>query len=128
MSVPTTTAENLSRATIQSYRRQGFVHIPGIISQQEAEEFRGAATHALERLQDRSLTKGRGRAEQIFTQIVNVWREDEAMARLTLHPNIGAVARKLAGVPLRVWHDHMLVKQPHNNAATEFHQDRPFWP
>ena len=22
----------------------------------------------------------------------------------------------------------MLVKEPHNNAATEFHQDRPYWP
>ena len=45
-----------------------------------------------------------------------------------MHPNVAAVAEKLAGVPLRLWHDHLLIKQPHNHAPTEFHQDQPFWP
>ncbi len=125
---PITSAENLPEGTIRSYREHGFVHVPGVLSSEEVVEFRAAARDALQRLQDRSLTKGRGRVEQIFTQIVNVWREDETLRRLTLHPTIGAVAERLAGIPLRIWHDHMLVKLPHNNAATEYHQDRPFWP
>jgi ectoine hydroxylase-related dioxygenase (phytanoyl-CoA dioxygenase family) len=124
----TTTPATLPDTAIESYRRQGFVHIPGILSRAEAEQFRLAAADALERLADKSLTRGRGAVERIFTQIVNVWREDEAMRRLTLHPNVGAVAERLAGIPLRLWHDHMLVKLPHNQAPTEFHQDRPYWP
>lgn len=50
------------------------------------------------------------------------------MRRLTLHPNLGAMAEKLSGVAMRIWHDHILTKMPHNNAPTEFHQDQPFWP
>jgi len=34
----------------------------------------------------------------------------------------------LAGVNLRVFHDHMLSKGPMKGAATEWHQDRPYWP
>jgi ectoine hydroxylase-related dioxygenase (phytanoyl-CoA dioxygenase family) len=64
----------------------------------------------------------------IFTQLVNAWRESDAIAALTLHPNVAGIAEALAGIPLRLWHDHLLIKQPHNNAATEFHQDQPFWP
>lgn len=118
-----TTPETLSDDTIQAYRRRGFVHIPGIISPDEAAEFRLAALDVERRLKDRAHSSG-----PIFTQLVNVWREDETMKRLTLHPNVAAIAQRLAGVPLRLWHDHILIKQPQKSAPTEFHQDQPFWP
>jgi ectoine hydroxylase-related dioxygenase (phytanoyl-CoA dioxygenase family) len=116
-----TTPETLSDALIQTYRQQGFVKIPGIITPEEAEEFRQDAIALQGRM--RSLHSG-----PIFTQLVNAWRESETIRRLTLHPNVAGVAERLAGVPLRIWHDHLLIKQPHNKAATEFHQDRPYWP
>ena len=116
-----TTPETLNEEQISSYRREGFVHIPGIIRPDEAAEYYEAALAVSRRRESRH--KG-----AIFTQLVNVWTDDETMRRLTLHPNVGAVAEKLAGVPLRLWHDQILIKQPHNNAATEFHQDQPYWP
>ena len=119
-----TTPENLSDEVIASYRRQGFVHIPSIISQAEAAEFRVAALELVPRIK----SYAQGAAKDVFTQLVNVWRIDERMRCLTLHPNVGAVAECLAGIPLRLWHDHILIKQPHNNAPTEFHQDQPYWP
>ena len=119
-----TTPDTLSDATIESYRRNGFVHIPGIISPEEAEQFRQAALDLVPHVT--SLTQGSRAA--IFTQLVNMWQVDDTIKQLTLHPNVGAVAERLAGMPLRLWHDHILIKQPHNNAATEFHQDQPYWP
>jgi ectoine hydroxylase-related dioxygenase (phytanoyl-CoA dioxygenase family) len=121
-SVYTTTAENLSTETIEMYRRQGFVAIRGIISSEEVTQFREAALEVQNRIANYS------RHNDIFTQLVNVWREDVTMSQLTLHPNVAAVAQKLAGVPLRIWHDQILIKQPHNNAPTEFHQDQPYRP
>ena len=47
------------------------------------------------------------------------------LRELTLHHVLAGLADPLAGVPLRLWHDHLLMKLPHNRAATEFHQDRP---
>jgi ectoine hydroxylase-related dioxygenase (phytanoyl-CoA dioxygenase family) len=119
--LPATTPETLSAEKIDAFCRNGFVHIPGVITPEEATEFYRAALAVSERKQ--SLTKS-----AVFTQLVNVWTEDEAMRRLTLHPNVGAVAETLAGVSLRLWHDQILIKQPHNQVATEFHQDQPYWP
>jgi len=106
---------------IEAYRRDGFVHVPNIISKEEAGHFRQAALDAAERLREYSDGK-------IFNQFVNVWRDDEAMRALTLHPNIREAAKILSGVALRLWHDQILIKQPGVSKATEFHQDQPYWP
>ncbi len=116
-----TTPETLNDDLIQSYRSQGFVRIPGIISKEEAAEFYELALAAMKR--EEAYNDG-----PVFTQIVNVWQKDDPLKRLTLHANVAGVAERLAGVSLRLWHDHLLIKQPHNNAPTEFHQDQPYWP
>lgn len=113
----------LDPALIEHYREYGFVRVPGILRADEVEYFRAAAEKFLEAHRADSLHK-----DQVFTQLVNVWRQDETMRELTLHPRVAEVAEKLSGIPVRIWHDQMLVKEPHNNAATEFHQDRPYWP
>lgn len=120
-SQPHTTVDTLDEKTIHQYREQGFVKIPGILSKQEAAAYHDGALAAHERLGDRP-------DESVFAQHVNVWRHDTAMKPLTLHPNVAAVAQQLAGVKLRLWHDQILIKQPHKSTATEFHQDQPYWP
>jgi ectoine hydroxylase-related dioxygenase (phytanoyl-CoA dioxygenase family) len=116
-----TTAESLPGDLIQAYRRDGFVKVPAIITPEEAARYSQDALALAERM--RPYYDG-----PIFTQLVNAWRESDAIRALTMHPNVAAVAEKLAGMPLRLWHDHLLIKQPHNKAPTEFHQDQPFWP
>lgn len=121
MSVPETTAANLGEAKIASFRERGFVHIPGILTKEEAARYYDAALEHTKKFPALS-------TRAVFDQFVNVWTRDEGMRPLTLHPNLAAVAEKLAGVALRLWHDQILIKNPHNNAPTEFHQDQPYWP
>ncbi len=106
---------------LASYRQRGFVHVPEVLSTDEVAYYRDAAQKTAAStppLSDRP----------VFMQLVNVWRCSDAMKQLTLHPLLGRLASELAGVPLRLWHDQILIKKPHNNAATEFHQDQPYWP
>lgn len=114
----------LTAAQLALYRERGFIHIPNIISKEEAAGYCQAALDTAARLQDRNSQT----TKKVFSQHVNVWLQDETMKVLTLHPNIAGVAKQLAGVPLRLWHDHILIKPPHNEAPTHFHQDGPFWP
>ncbi len=114
-------AFSVTSAMKETYQRDGFVHIPSIISREEASIFRAAAISATERL-------GAISDNAMFRQSVNVWREDEVMATLTRHPNIAAAAEQLAGVALRLWHDQILIKPALNSKPTEFHQDQPYWP
>ena len=112
----------LDEETISAYRRDGVVRIRNIITPEEAANFAQAALAASESGDD--YHKG----SKIFNQYVNVWRENDVLRELTLDPRLAAAATALAGVPLRIWHDQLLIKPPHNGAATEFHQDAPYWP
>ena len=62
---------------VASFRTQGFVHIPGVISQDEAAHFYAAALDYTRRNPPRS-------NRPVFDQHVNVWTHDEAMKELTL--------------------------------------------
>ena len=107
---------------ISNYRQNGFVKIPGLISREEALAFREVALDASTKIQD--LSSG----INIFAQFVNVWTKDEGIRELTFHRNVAAAAKLLSGVPLRLWHDQILIKAPGVSKATEFHQDQPYWP
>lgn len=116
-----TIEQQVAPETVQQYRRDGFVVLRGVLEPDRVAGWRTAALAASERLADIQ-------GNAVFTQNVDVWREDQALAQLTRHPLLGAIAEQLAGVPLRLWHDHLLIKAPRNDRATEFHQDQPYWP
>ncbi|MGP3915149.1 phytanoyl-CoA dioxygenase family protein [Nonomuraea sp. 10N515B] len=108
---------------VAAYREYGFVRVRDVLQPGQVERFRAAAEAFLEAHRAESLEK-----HGVFSQLVNVWQRDRTLRELTFDPRLGRIAEQLAGFPLRLWHDQMLVKEPHNNAATEFHQDRPYWP
>lgn len=116
-----TTAAGIPEEQVQLYRHQGFVHVPRVLSQSEVAELYSAAIEFSQKMASLS-----NRA--VFTQHVNVWRDDPTLRKLTLNRNLAQIAERLAGIPLRLWHDQILIKQPHNDKPTEYHQDQPYWP
>lgn len=116
-----TAAADLETVTIDGYRRNGFVRIPSVLTPYEVAIYRDAAARAYERMG--SLTQS-----DVFKQIIQMWRRDGPLRNLTLHTGLASIATRLAGIDLRLWHDQLLIKKPHNGAATEFHQDAPYWP
>ncbi len=118
----TTTQVHLTDDQIEGYRRDGYIHVPGVLSPEEVDRYREAAARAYDELT--SLDE----SNQMFRQIVNVWKSDPVLRELTLHQGLATLATQLAGVPLRLWHDQLLIKKPHNATPTEFHQDAPYWP
>ncbi|TVR54898.1 MAG: phytanoyl-CoA dioxygenase family protein [Puniceicoccaceae bacterium] len=121
-----TRADSLPEDYIKYYRENGFVKIPGIISKEEAARIGQRCREISDAAAEQKRSEGGTR--KIFTQVVNNWTTDPVVKEAVLHPNITAIAKKLAGVALRLWHDHILVKPPHNHAPTEWHQDQPYWP
>lgn len=112
----------LSGELIGSYRRNGFVQLRGMLSVAEVDRFASAARDVYEH--GRALNP----ADQTFKQVVNIWHESPVLRGLTFHSRLATVATELAGIPLRLWHDQLLMKKPHNHAPTEYHQDAPYWP
>lgn len=118
-----TRAEDITPAMFAQYQTEGFIRIPNVLSPDEVSRYHVAVLDSASKMQNYAAG-----TPMIFNQTVNVWRHNEIVSELTLNARIGAIAARLAGVPLRVWHDHSLIKPPLKSAPTEFHQDGPYWP
>ncbi len=70
-----------------------------------------------------------GRPERVITQYINMWKRDAEYHNLLHHPTITGVAKALLGTDrLRLWHDQIISKPPHDNGHFHFHQDFYLWP
>jgi len=65
--------------------------------------------------------------EAVFMQKVNLWKTNDAIKKMFLGAELGAMVSRLAGVDgMRVWHDQTLQKMPWSN-PTAWHLDNPYW-
>ena len=117
-----TRSRALPPEVVASYRSNGFVQLRGVLDPAEVDRYATAARRVYEH--GRALNAD----DPTFKQVVDVWRSDPVLRELTLHPGLATAATQLAGIGLRLWHDQLLMKRPHNRAATEYHQDAPYWP
>jgi phytanoyl-CoA hydroxylase len=115
---------------IDSYRLNGFVVVEDVICGHALQELRDAVERAVA-AESTSHRSGEGKAavyEQIFIQRVNLWQRHPEVSKYVLSPRLGNLAARLAGVPLRVWHDQALFKEPRTGSKTPWHQDAHYWP
>jgi ectoine hydroxylase-related dioxygenase (phytanoyl-CoA dioxygenase family) len=117
----TTSASLVTDELVACYRHDGVVAVRDFLTPEVAATHAAAALTLEDRIADYH-------DDATFTQLLDAWRVDDQLRRLSLDPALAAAAEKLAGVPLRLWHDQVLIKPPHNRKPTEFHQDQPYWP
>ncbi|MEV6280247.1 phytanoyl-CoA dioxygenase family protein [Nocardia sp. NPDC051832] len=122
----TTTPQTLSAETIDRYRQQGFVHIPGVLSQNEIAEFLADAQDQLHRHEKISWDEeGNG---NVMDWVAEPEAKSAAMRRLALHPTITGIAEKLAGRQLRLFKSELLRKRSTGGTKTPLHIDAPAFP
>jgi hypothetical protein len=120
----------VDQALREQFEEQGFVHVPGLLSREEATRW-GPIVEAGVQARTASDTRPddeKTRYERSFRQCINLWEDAPDVRPLTFHPAIAATAAYLLGVDaVRVWHDQALFKAP-GGRVTDPHQDQPFWP
>jgi len=113
----------VTAADAACFRDHGYCAIPEILPRELALHFRALALELANRPDAASYSQ-----RAVFQQMVNVWLYHEGLRELTFNPQLQAAVRALAGGRrMRLWHDHLLIKRPHNGVASEFHQDEPYW-
>lgn len=130
--MPTTLAapaKNLA-PYVEAYQRDGFVHIPGLLSTAEIEAFKpvidAAVAHRTRR--DNRPFEARSPYEQSFRQCIHLWVDNPGVRPLNFHPAIaGAAAALMQCDAVRLWHDQALYKEG-GGRETEAHQDHAYWP
>ena len=117
-------------AALARFRRDGFVVVPDIVTDDELDHFEPLVTAAVAQRSGADLRPLHERSpyEQSFQQCMNLWEDYPAIRPLTFHPRVGQAAAELLEVDaVRLWHDQALYKRAHGR-ATDAHQDQPYWP
>ncbi|MGZ6927227.1 MAG: phytanoyl-CoA dioxygenase family protein [Acidimicrobiia bacterium] len=120
----------LAAETVAAFARDGFVVVPGLLSEDELDHYGAAVTAAVaDRTRDDSTPlEQKSRYQQSFVQCMNLWEDHAEVAPLVFHPRVGQAAAELLGVPaVRLWHDQALFKRA-GGRVTDPHQDHPYWP
>lgn len=115
---------------VEAFRRDGFVHVRGLLNAAEVEEHRHAVDQAVaaRTAEDLRAMEEKTPFQQSFTMCQCLWEDHPAVGALTFHPKIAGTAAALIGAErLRLWHDQALYKEA-GGRETEMHQDHPYWP
>jgi hypothetical protein len=114
----------------EAFRRDGFVHVPGLLARDALAGYAAAVDEAVARRKagDTRAFDEKSPYEQSFLQCQYLWEDFPAVRPLTFHPAIGELAAALLGSErVRLWHDQALYKEA-GGRQTEAHQDQPYWP
>jgi ectoine hydroxylase-related dioxygenase (phytanoyl-CoA dioxygenase family) len=128
----------LTSEQVEFYRDNGFVAHRQFLSSDEVRELKSAVLDSVQQMGRAKLVSEDAEAwqssddsksyyDRVFTQRINLWRNNDAVKRYMLNPQLGAMLRALTGVEnLRMWHDQTLIKEPFAN-PTAWHLDDPYW-
>jgi hypothetical protein len=114
----------------EAFRRDGFVHVPGVLPRDEIALYGSAVDEAVatRKAGDARELHEKSLYEQSFLQCQYVWEDFPGIRPLTFHSRIGELTAALLGARrVRLWHDQALYKEA-GGRETEAHQDQPYWP
>ena len=107
---------------VTMFRERGYLRVRNVLSKKEVADFRQLA----EDNRQQAMAARNDYRDETLHRVVNAWRQDPAFKAITFHPAISAVAGQLAGEPLRLWHDQVMIK-PSHNGTTFMHQGQSNW-
>lgn len=116
-----TTGALVDEDTVRTYRQEGFVHVPGVLTPAEVAAFRAASDELF--AAESPVIWGESEAQTQVHYVEEAWLKHPTLRRLALHPRITALARRLAGVPLRLYSSDILLKKPNAALPTMVHDD-----
>jgi hypothetical protein len=119
----------VSPEMIEDFRRDGFVRVPGLLSSDVLDYMDQVITAEVDRLNTQHLSmEDRDTYGKAFLQIMNIWRNSEAVREIVFSRRLASVAKALLEVSgVRIYHDQALYKEP-GGGHTPWHADQYYWP
>ncbi len=119
----------LTEAQIQEFQSQGHTILQGVCAPDEIELYQPLFAEAVEkRAHSIAPMEERDTYGKAFLQIMNLWRQEEALRRFVFAKRFAQIAAELMGVKsIRLYHDQALYKEA-GGGFTPWHQDQHYWP
>ncbi|WP_144112795.1 phytanoyl-CoA dioxygenase family protein [Paraburkholderia sp. BCC1886] len=127
-SVSERVARAVTSATIDDFRRDGAVVIRQIFTQDEVALLGRGIESNLKTPSPRAKVASRPDDPGWFFEDFCNWQENDAYRDFIFESAAPAVAGALLGSEtVRLYHDHLLVKEPNTRQRTPWHQDQPYY-
>ena len=121
----------LTEDQIAAYERDRYIKLADVLDAETLAHFNDVITRRVEALrarQEQVPLAERDTYGKAFLQLMNLWREDEDVAELTLSRRLGGIAAQLLRCDgVRVYHDQALFKEA-GGGITPWHADQYYWP
>jgi ectoine hydroxylase-related dioxygenase (phytanoyl-CoA dioxygenase family) len=115
-------------STIDDFRRDGAVCLRGLLTPVEVERLREGIDANLGKPSPRAKVASRPGDPGFFIEDFCNWQDNEAYRRVIFDSALPGAAGLLMGAhTVRLYHDHMLTKEPGTRAPTPWHQDQPYY-
>ncbi|MEQ8291189.1 MAG: phytanoyl-CoA dioxygenase family protein [Roseovarius sp.] len=118
----------ITEKEIAEFQRDGVVCIRGLFTPEEVETGRRGIDANVATPSPRAKVASAPGDPGYFLEDFCNWQENPQYHDLIFKTGIGEVAGRLMGSrKTRLYHDHLLVKEPNTSARTPWHQDQPYY-
>jgi ectoine hydroxylase-related dioxygenase (phytanoyl-CoA dioxygenase family) len=120
--------ERITPALVEAYRRDGAVCVRQLLTPAEVALLRDGIDANLAAPSPRAKVASRTGDPGFFIEDFCNWQDNAAYRRVIFESPLAATAAALTGSRrIRLYHDHMLTKEPGTRAPTPWHQDQPYY-
>jgi len=118
----------LTPEQVEAFRRDGAVCVHQLLSPDEVALLRSGIDANLGAPSPRAKVASRPGDPGFFIEDFCNWQDNDAYRRVIFDSPLAALAGALTGSQsIRLYHDHMLTKEPLTRAPTPWHQDQPYY-
>lgn len=118
----------LDRHTVEAFQRDGAVCIRQLFSTEEVRLLEAGIEANLAAPSERAKVASSPDDPGWFFEDFCNWTDNQHYRRFILESRVGSVAAQLMGcASARLYHDHLLVKEPNTRQRTLWHQDQPYY-
>ncbi len=118
----------ISADLIERFQRDGAVRIPQLLSAEEIAELRAGIDLNLARLSPRAKVASGPDDPGRFVEDFCNWQENPHYRHVIFESALAETAgRLMQSKTVRLYHDHMLTKEPGTRQPTPWHQDQPYY-
>lgn len=121
-------ADTISDDVVAQFQRDGAACLRQVFKPQELEELRAGIDANLAAPSPRAKVASNASDPGFFIEDFCNWRENPRYQRFIFDSPLGGIAARLMqSTTARLYHDHMLTKEPGTRQPTPWHQDQPYY-
>jgi len=127
-SVAPARAFTVAPAIVEAFQADGAVVLRSLLEPRQVELLKQGIDDNLARPSARAKVASSRDDPGFFVEDFCCWQENSHYRRFIFESSLGAVgARLMRSRSARLYHDHMLTKEPGTRARTPWHQDQPYY-